>query len=385
MDKLKFNFAMVASENQKSNEIVITSIETSENKTYIMPEEVKKMQFHVILASTPAYNKIKNSLQKRHQRRSVWIPLSKELKEIYLDEGVNVIYGDYYLEEMVAETQINVTEASSSMQIPTMNDSLKPLEAMLKKFMDEKDSVNLTKISSKFLIEKFSNKNTNAKQWITDFENECLRYEVNTDKKIIEIFKLFLEKSCLDWYSSMLMKFTITSEWKIWKENFIMTYSSKGWTPSRYAITFKYKSGLLVDYAVKKERLLLEMRNTIDTGTLIDLIAVGLPNSISDRIDRESLENTQDLYHELGKLEHLAERKIMSESNNNYYKSSKPNKTFPVKVPCKICEKNNNVKRYHPESLCWFKKENLENKNDKIRYVNNSELENELLREDPKN
>jgi len=36
--------------------------------------------------------------------------------------------------------------------------------------------------------------------------------------------------------------------------------------------------GSLVDYAVKKERLVLEIRKTIDLGTLIDIIAVGLPN-----------------------------------------------------------------------------------------------------------
>ena len=76
--------------------------------------------------------------------------------------------------------------------------------------------------------------------------------------------------------------------------------------PIRYAMSFKYQTGSMLDYALKKEKLLLEVRKSIDDGTLIDLIAIGLPNFVADRIDREKLKKTEDLYNEIGKLEHLA-------------------------------------------------------------------------------
>jgi len=117
------------------------------------------------------------------------------------------------------------------------------------------------------------------------FEKECDRFNIKQDIQKIEIFRLFLENSCLNWYSSMLIKLTLNSEWIKWKENFNVTYANKGWTSVRYAFSFRYKNGPLLDYALKKERLLLEIRKSIDTGSLIDLIAVGLPNFVSDKIN----------------------------------------------------------------------------------------------------
>ena len=46
------------------------------------------------------------------------------------------------------------------------------------------------------------------------FEKECIRFNVTTDETKLEILRLFLEKSCLNWYSSMATKVTTNSEWK---------------------------------------------------------------------------------------------------------------------------------------------------------------------------
>ena len=95
-------------------------------------------------------------------------------------------------------------------------------------------------------------------------------------------------------------------------------YSNKGWSSIRYALNFKYQSGTLLEYTIKKDRLFLEVREPINTGILIDLIASGLPNFVADRINRESLEKTEDLYNEIGKLEHMVNKK-----NFEYKKSLK--------------------------------------------------------------
>ena len=80
-------------------------------------------------------------------------------------------------------------------------------------------------------------------------------------------------------------------------------YSNKGWSSIRYALNFKYQSGTLLEYTIKKDRLFLEVREPINTGILIDLIASGLPNFVTDRL------KTEDLYNEIGKLEHMVNKK----------------------------------------------------------------------------
>lgn len=52
------------------------------------------------------------------------------------------------------------------------------------------------------------------------------------------------------------------------------------------------------------------MNKSIDTRTLIDLIAVGLPDFIMNKIDRERLNVTEDLFKELRSMEHMEKRKI---------------------------------------------------------------------------
>lgn len=78
---------------------------------------------------------------------------------------------------------------------------------------------------------KNSGKNANVGQWVETFEKECTRFNIKKDEKIIEILRLFLEKSCLDWYSSTLITLTQGATWKQWKDNFYKTYADKGWTP----------------------------------------------------------------------------------------------------------------------------------------------------------
>ena len=82
------------------------------------------------------------------------------------------------------------------------------------------------------------------------FEKECIRFNVTTDETKMEILRLFLEKSCLDWYSSMATKLTTNSEWKKWKEKFLETFQNSGWNMVTYAFAFRYKEGLLIDYAM---------------------------------------------------------------------------------------------------------------------------------------
>ncbi|XP_050666399.1 uncharacterized protein LOC126966416 [Leptidea sinapis] len=301
--------------------------------------------------------------------------MTKELEKTYIDEDGNLQFGDLYLEEISQET------------LATQKTETGTLEKLFEKLVESTQASknqSLKHIAEKFVIDKFTSKHSNANQWIELFEKECMRFDVTTDEKKIEIFRLFLDKSCVDWCSSMIIKLTMNSEWLTWKNKFCETFANKEWNPVTYALLFKYKEGSLLDYAMRKEKLLLEMRRTIDTGTLVDLIAAGLPEFIVNRIDREVLQDTVDLFNEVSKYEHMVNKRVLL--NKKRYEYPKINTKNEHKYPCKICEHLNKGTRYHAETTCWFRtKEDDKLKKKFIKHVNNSVIEAELNETDQKN
>ena len=79
----------------------------------------------------------------------------------------------------------------------------------------------MKKAVARFVFEKYDGKTANAHQWLEIFEKECSRFEITDDKDKIEIFRLFLEKSCVDWYNSMMLRLTMESEWSDWKKKLL--------------------------------------------------------------------------------------------------------------------------------------------------------------------
>lgn len=373
MEKLKFVFNTKATKDGKSTFIAITSIITENNKVFLIPEEYEAVSFHKYIYASKTYNIVRNSLKKRHQTRSVWIKVTPELIETYFDEDENMKFEDQYLEEVTHE-QLAINNQNQS-----ENHMLKILEKLVEN-QQIKEKQNIKQLANRFVIDKFDGRNISANQWMDVFEKECARFDIKENEDKIEIFRLFLEKSCTDWYASMMIKFTLQSEWTEWKSNFVETYANKGWSSSKYALAFKYQSGSLLEYSIKKEKLLLEVRKTIDQGTMIDLIAAGLPDYVTDRINKEEILETKDLFNEVGKLEHLVIKKKFMKKKEN---------TEPIKdklQKCTICENLKKGVRYHSESSCWFKaKDNKEIEKKQIKIINNSELECELQSEEPKN
>lgn len=370
MDKLQFEFTAKPAADGKSNVLCITSITTTEGRTFEIPNELQQASLHIELCKTKTFAKVRNTIKKRHQKRNVWIEMSGVLRDTYIDESGNMQFSDYLLEE-ITDTKTNTTETTAD----------ETLKQILMKLV-EKDSnkhQNLRKISEKFTIEKYTTKNANANQWIDTFEEECKRFGITEDREKIETLRHLLDKNSLDWYTSMMLKITINADWNTWKNKFCETYANKGWNPITYALSFKYIEGSLLDYAVKKERLLLEIRKSIDMGTLIDLIAAGLPNYILHKIERESLKETEDLFNELNKHEYLTKRNnLKKEKDTSFRYKEKTNS----KQPCKICKQLNKGDRYHSEDTCWFKsKEKNNEKGHPNTQINNSVIEAELISE----
>ncbi|EFN71999.1 hypothetical protein EAG_04419, partial [Camponotus floridanus] len=96
MDKLKFVFRAKPTKDGKSNYIALTSIITQDNKTFLIPEELENTANHEALTATKTFGCIRKTIQKRHQMRGVWITLTKELKQTYLDEDGNLIFDEIF-------------------------------------------------------------------------------------------------------------------------------------------------------------------------------------------------------------------------------------------------------------------------------------------------
>jgi len=295
-----------------------------------MSDTEKFASNHTELIKTENYKRVKKSLNRRGQEKIIWITCTEEMKKTYFDEDGNVMFNDMYLEQVV---EANMVESSQR----------------------KENQLNLRNVAERFMIEKFTCKHSNAKQWLEAFEKECRRFEISGDDIKIEILRLFLDKSCLDWHSATLTTLTIEAGWYEWKEKFLETFADKGWNTGMYAISHRYKDGSLIEYAMRKEKLLLDMDNNISTKTLVMLIAAGLPEFIRNKMDKENCESSTELLHEVRKCENLVNKNSFVKRKEERQDNKKK---FGEKKPCKNCEKLNKGIRYHPEDSCWFKKKN---------------------------
>lgn len=180
-----------------------------------------------------------------------------------------------------------------------------------------------------------------------------------------------MDKPSLDWYSSTLIRLTVNAGWSEWKKRFLECFTDNGWNNVTYALSFKYREGSLTDYAMKKEKLLIDFNKDMDIKSLIALIAVGLPEFILNKIDKSELKETTDLFNNLRQLE----CQVKKNSKKTFTLDNQRNIKYEEKKPCKICEDLGKGARYHPNEKCWFKRneENRE-KNITTRKVNNNSI-----------
>lgn len=186
MEKWKIEFKVRPAEDPKSNIICITSITNAEGQTSLFPDKFQLTHLHEAVVKTPAYPKIKATLQKRHEKRSVWIPISQELKDLYMDQDGNMQYKGYLLEEFTPETK-GQTSSTGISEVA--------LSKILENFAEMKKDIpkprNIKNLSEKFVIEKFNSKTSCVSQWMVIFEAECVRVGIDCDVNKIEILRLF--------------------------------------------------------------------------------------------------------------------------------------------------------------------------------------------------
>ena len=172
-----------------------------------------------------------------------------------------------------------------------------------------------------FAIKQFDG-TQKAMDWILEYETEYEKYEIQNDEKRIKNLKKYLGKTASEWNQTNLLK-DKEYNWENWKAAFLKAFSNKGWSAVRYAYNFKYISGSFTEYAIKKEQLILEVRRKTSEETRINLIVIGLPIYIQDKIDKEAVQSTNDLIGLLGQYEDQ-KRKKTQESNARLDRKSDP-------------------------------------------------------------
>lgn len=94
-------------------------------------------------------------------------------------------------------------------------------ETLVSNSQGNKDT-HLKHISEKLVKEKFTSKNSNLNHWMDNFKKECMRFDLTRDGNKIEILRLFMYRSYMEFYDSMMKNYHETQ--KEWKSKFSESY-----------------------------------------------------------------------------------------------------------------------------------------------------------------
>lgn len=337
--KVRLHFVSEAGPDSRTTVVKVKTIQRLDQpEIFAFPKDKQTNIHHVQLFNNDIVKGVVKSLKSRNKYRKVVVSLNEELQSIYLDSEENMIFNDEYLDE-VCET------------IPSSQSQNIPAEKSIRS--KAKDIV----------LEKFDGENFNANSWLNQYLQECKRVKISKPE-YAETLRLFLEKSALEWYKSYLREFSLNN-WEPWNNAFLETFAVQSWEEVAYAYNYKYLNGSLMEYALKKRNLLLEVDEDMSVSVQINLIVINLPKTIQDKLEKKNLVNIEDLISKLKQIGHFNEKK-------------EGNSKTEEKKPCGYCEKQGFKNRFHMENQCRLKMKVFKNKNEGIRLVNNAELQNLL-------
>lgn len=348
--KVKFSLACVVSPSDpKSSVKRITRLYCcDDNVTYVFPDALQLPLIHVDLCKLPVISKGLSQLTRRGQVRNLNVTLSEELVKLYFDDEGNACFNDTFLD--------TVADLPSSSVLPPAVTSVQSTPRSWAK---------------DFVLEKFVGKNQNPEAWLKQFEAECIRVVV-PQNRYTETFRLFLEsKSAIDWFAIQLVTLGMDVQWSQWRAQFVEDFSPKGWSGIISAYSYRYIGGSLVDFALKKFRLLIDVDPELTINSRINLVVLGLPENVRNKLDRRDVFSQSTLISELQALEYL------SKPGNS--RTTSHSESMKGKVSCTYCKKNNRTHWNHKDVDCYLnpenKKENKSFEKKPIKVANNVLLE----------
>lgn len=278
-------------------ECVIQCISTDKTTWYMIPEETNNISFHKLLVSKKTIYNATSVIKNINGYRTVAIKLDEDIRKEYFDEAGNVCFQEYPLEECVPTSTYKTIEPIKV----ELEDRIKQLEHQLKSNSNQ-DMNKLQHMEKDFVLDKFEKKHDPI-EWLKMFENECTRFQIQYDTLKIQGLRFFVSGSVKDWYETNLKKIGLTGSWDSWKYSFLNVFVDKGWSIVRKAFSYKYLGGSLIDYALAKEKLCLEVESKSTETSRINQIVFGLPSEVQEELDREELTTIDELYTTLRKLE----------------------------------------------------------------------------------
>lgn len=334
------------------NDYELAGLSEDKHLWYVLPKENQKLEEHKTLLRKPTIKNAISAIRPINGYRKIGIKLDNELEKEYFDEDGNLSFKGFPLEEYKQEDGIKNSDTSNE---NFLYKRIQELEMKLN--MNE---LKLHEVEKKFILNKFDKKQ-NSIEWMNQFENECSRHNIINETNKIEVLRFFTDGPSRDWYETNLKKIGLVN-WSDWKNSFFTVFVDKGWSTIRKTYNFKYLGGSLVEYALTKERLCLEIERNITVKSRINMMVVGLPIEIQDELDREEITTIDELYIQLKKKDDTFNKKkkeftninINKDSNKTKLKKDELKKTNNTagKKPCFICEALGWPNRFHPSNEC---------------------------------
>lgn len=342
-------------------EFVLHCISIDKEVWYILPEESRDLSLHTSLSSKKPIYSATAVIKKVSGYRTVGVKIDENIKADYFDEEGNVCYKGFPLEEYVLSSSSQAIDRLTQLEL---EDRIKRLELQLKS--NTQDELKLHHIEKKFILEKFEKKQHEPTEWFHKFEDECNRFQITSDSLRIQALCFFITGSARDWYETNLTKIGLNSSWALWKNSFHNVFVDKGWSMVRKAFSYKYLGGSLIDYALAKEKLCLEVEPKGTELSFINHIVFGLPTEAQNELDREEITTLENLYTELRKLEDTFKKKdkdklvipklVQKRIPHPNKKHEPEQKNDGLRKACSNCDALGFPGRYHPVSECRNKR-----------------------------
>lgn len=325
---------------------------------YVFAEADQDVKHHSELMESAT---VKSAVQGISKERNPFVTLKTPLLDIYLDEDRNPHFKNKMLDELF-DNNMEPNSSSHSIQFKTETEQLLAQQvSMLQRQLEMKNKrKDLNDLVKKFVLQPFTGK-SDAKVFMRSFEDECQKYDVLEEKEKVDALRSFCKEAALTWWDTNRSKLSV-SNWSAWKSSFIAIFGPKTWREARIAYGYIWKFGPYRDYALEKERLLLELDSTMSESIRIDNIVIGLPLHVQDDLNRDSIKTVNQLINELTQLNPRPKSKFHSSSAKSSSSSTwrdEPRKSRTEyktresdKSPCMFCELIGYKGNFHPVDQC---------------------------------
>ena len=303
---------------------------------------------------------VKSACDQMVKERNLTVTLPDDKAKLYLDEDQNFVYQAYYLEEREQKKEENQQSgpAGESLSTKELLAVIAKLTETIKANQNDQKKTSPKEAKKHMTLSVFSGAD-DGPDWFSRFESECGRLEITEDRDLIVLLKSFMEGPAKAWADACERKLT-DSDWKSWASAFRATFTRMSWTTVRTAHAFRYLAGSLTDFAIEKQKKLLNIEKEMTDRSLIDHIVVSLPEYARDKLDRNQIKTMNELFAELAKIEVRKQpkdqqtmRQNVNFKPNKEERSAKSSSEASAKV-CPICKQLGFRADRHPGRPCRY-------------------------------